>query len=332
MDAIKHSDEFKLLADLAPAMLWRAKADRAYDWFNLSWLAFTGQVLEDAVGPKGWIDFIHPGDVERFQRSVDDAFRSQEAFSLEYRLRRRDGVFRWMLDNGRPYFQDGRFAGFFGSCVDISDHRSIERDLRVAMEERDVLLREVHHRVKNNMQTLMALVRFMRRTADPSGRTLLDILNARLVSMSIVQRYLHAADNMTEVSVRTLLHSIANQLAETELGVDLGLVESNVDLILPAQAAAYTGLAAAEAAVLLTQCGAALVRVELHDGPTPKVEVWGAAKGCELARSQLGMRLVRQYARGAGAATQMYDRDEDQALIFEFPYGHGALDEGRQGR
>lgn len=312
-------DEFKLLADNAPVMIWRAGADLSYDWFNRPWLAFTGQTIEQAVGEEGWADFIHPADLDRYQSSHHAAFKGREPFSFEYRLRRRDGVFRWILDNGRPYFRDGAFAGFLGSCIDITEHRSAERDLRTALQERDVLLREVHHRVKNNLQTLMALVRFMRRSADPGGRALLDLLNARLVSMSLVQRYLHASDNMTEVSVRTLLSVIVPQLAETELGVALRLADSQSDLVLPAQAAAYTGLAVAEAIVLLTQSGAPAIDIKLHDGPQPIVEVGGAANGSDLARSQLGMRLMRQYARGAGAEPEIRSQGGDVALLFLFP-------------
>ena len=300
-------------------MIWRAGADLSYDWFNRPWLAFTGQRLEEAVDARGWTDFIHPADVDLYRSAVEAAFDERRAFSLEYRLRRSDGVFRWVLDSGSPYFRDSAFAGFLGSCVDITDQRSMEKNLQAALQERDVLLREIHHRVKNNLQTLMALVRFMRRSADIGGRALLDILSARLVSMSLVQRYLHASDNMTEVSVRTLLGVIVPQLAETELGTALRLIESRSDLVLPAQAAAYTGLAVAEAVVLLTQSGASAIDIKVHNDPQPTVEVEGAAHGSELASSALGMRLIRQYARGAGAEPEIRAQGDGIALVFLFP-------------
>jgi PAS domain S-box-containing protein len=317
MNNLQDPDDFRSLAENAPVMMWRAALDRRYDWFNRCWLNFTGETLPSSGD--GWADRIHPADVDQYRRIVSAAFDAQQPFDLEYRMRRHDGVFRWVLDSGRPRFSQGAFAGFLGSCVDINDHRSAELNLRAAMEERDILLREVHHRVKNNMQTLMALIRFMRRTADPGGQALLDALNARLVAMAIVQRYLHTADNMTEVSVRTLLSSVATQLADTELGVDLQLADSSFDLVLPAQAAAYTGLATAEAAVLFGQCGATRVLVDLQSKPAPSVAVSGSAKKTEISGSQLGMRLIRQYARGAGAAASLGEDGDAAILVFSFP-------------
>lgn len=312
-------DEFKLLADNAPVMIWRVGPDLSYDWFNRPWLCFIGQPIEAAIGGRGSADFIHPADRDRYQSALSAAFAAREPFSLEYRLRRRDGVFRWILDNGSPYERNGEFAGFLGSCVDITDHRSIEKNLQAAIEERTVLLREVHHRVKNNFQTLMALVRFMRRSTDADGRALLDILYARLVSMSLVHGYLHASDNMTEVSFRTLLGAIVPQIAETVLVATLELVESPGDFILPAQLAGFAGLAVAEAIVLLTQNGASAIEIKLRNDSQPIVEVTAAVNGSELIRSQLGMRLVLQYARGAGAEPDCLTRENKITLLFLFP-------------
>lgn len=312
-------DDFKLLADNAPVMFWRAAPDLSYDWFNRPWLAFTGLTEEQAREGSGWADLIHQSDLARRRDVVAQALSARQPFSLEYRLRRSDGQFRWILESGNPYYREGQFAGYLGSCVDISDHRSTEKSLRTALDERDFLLREIHHRVKNNLQTLMALVRFMRRSADPSGRALLDLVNARLISMSLVQRYLHAADNLTEVSVRTLLRDIVPQLAETEFVASLNLVDSQSDLVLPAQQAAYTGLAVAEAVVLLQQNGASAIEIRLHEGPSAAVEVAGAANQSDLMRSQLGMRLMRQYARAAGAEPEFRAADERTFLVFVFP-------------
>ena len=313
------ADEFKLLADDTPVMIWRSGPDRNYDWFNRQWLTFTGQNIERAVAEKGPAAFIHPADLEGYKQKVGEALTQRESFSIEYRLQRSDGAFRWILDCGKPYFRAGEFAGFLGSCVDITDHRLAEKNLRAALDERDVLIREVHHRSKNNLQTLMALVRYMRRGADAQGRILLDLLNARLVSMAIVQRCLHATDNMSEVSVRTLLASIVPQLAETELGAVLNLSEAQSDLILAGQHAAYAGFAVAEAIILLTQSGAPTVDVSLKELPEPAIEIEGVVDQSVLGRSQLGLRLVRQYARGAGAEPELRQMEDRLALVLIFP-------------
>ena len=307
-----------LLADNVAVMIWRTDRDLTYDWFNQRWLEFTGRSLEEAIGPRGWIDLVHPRHAELYGDSLRKALQRGEPFSLEYELRRSDGAYRWMVDSARPYTRDNEFAGFLGSIVDVTDHKSAENNLRAALQERDVLLREVHHRVKNNLQNLMAMVRFMRRTADPGGKSLLDTLYARLVSMSLVQHYLHAAENMTEVSVRTLLADVVPQLAESELGVPLQFATST-DLILPARAAAYVGLAVAEAIVLLSQSGASSIEIKLHTDPTPTVQVGGSAIEESITRSHLGMRLMRQYARAAGAEPELRSQGGDVCLVFVFP-------------
>lgn len=122
--------QFRILADNAPVMIWRADTTRACDFFNRPWLAFTGRTLEQELG-NGWVEGVHPDDAQHCMTIYSEAFDARREFSMQYRLRRHDGVYRWLLDNGRPYFSaDGGFAGYFGSCIDVTDMRETERRLR----------------------------------------------------------------------------------------------------------------------------------------------------------------------------------------------------------
>jgi two-component system CheB/CheR fusion protein len=125
--------EYRLLVENSPVMLWRANLDAKCDYFNDTWLAYTGRTLEQEVGD-GWAQGVHPDDLQRCVDYYLDHFKRRQAFEMEYRLRRHDGAFRWIFDRGVPYTDDrGEFAGFIGSCVDVDERRRAQD----AREQRD---------------------------------------------------------------------------------------------------------------------------------------------------------------------------------------------------
>lgn len=120
---------FRLMADSAPVLIWIAGADKRYVWFNKKWLEFTGQPPDKEKG-FGWMDGIHADDLKRYFDIYYDHFEHRNAFTVEYRLKRHDGQWRWLADNGIPRFdKNGEFAGYIGSCVDITDRKIIEEAL-----------------------------------------------------------------------------------------------------------------------------------------------------------------------------------------------------------
>jgi PAS domain S-box-containing protein len=117
------STEYRLLVEHSPVMIWRSGLDASCDYFNERWLAFTGRTLEQEVG-NGWAEGVHPDDFDRCLSHYLDHFQRRELFEMEYRLRRHDGVYRWIFDRGVPFSDDtGTFAGFIGSCVDVDERR-----------------------------------------------------------------------------------------------------------------------------------------------------------------------------------------------------------------
>jgi PAS domain S-box-containing protein len=115
--------QFRDLTDNAPMLVWMADQDRGHTFFNRGWLEFTGRKLDEEVG-HGWTASVHPADVERREAVLQAALDGEERFELEYRLRRRDGMYRWVLDIGAPRRgADGEFLGLVGSCVDIEERK-----------------------------------------------------------------------------------------------------------------------------------------------------------------------------------------------------------------
>ncbi len=104
-------------------MVWRSGLDAGCDYFNATWLAFTGRTLAQELG-NGWSEGVHPDDLDSCFAIYLDHFERRNAFEMEYRLRRHDGVYRYVLARGAPYRDaQGAFAGFIGSCTDVDDHK-----------------------------------------------------------------------------------------------------------------------------------------------------------------------------------------------------------------
>jgi PAS domain S-box-containing protein len=125
---------FRNMADIAPVMTWVTDGSGSCTYLSRRWYAFTGQTPQQAEG-FGWLDAVHPDDRGRYGDIVLTANAKREAFRLEYRLRRHDGVYRWALDAASPRFgQAGEFLGHVGSVIDIDERREMEDRLRVGEE------------------------------------------------------------------------------------------------------------------------------------------------------------------------------------------------------
>jgi PAS domain S-box-containing protein len=121
--------DFRHVADAAPVMIWLAGPDRWCEWVNKPWLQFTGTTLDEERG-NGWTQVVHPEDLERCMGIYSTSFHARQPFVMDYRLRRHDGVYRWVLDNGVAHTSgDGRFLGYVGSCVDIHERKELEERL-----------------------------------------------------------------------------------------------------------------------------------------------------------------------------------------------------------
>ncbi|MDA0267022.1 MAG: PAS domain S-box protein [Cyanobacteria bacterium] len=120
---------FRMMADTAPVLIWISGTDQLCTYFNQVWLAFTGRTLAQELG-NGWTETLHPKDHDDCLKTYTTAFEARQPFQMEYRLRRFDGDYRWVVNIGRPRFlPNGEFAGYIGSCIDITDRRQMEQAL-----------------------------------------------------------------------------------------------------------------------------------------------------------------------------------------------------------
>ena len=128
--AVRESeDRFRTLADSSPSMIWVSDPSARCTFLNKTWLDFTARSEEQDLG-LGWIESVHPDDADALLKNYSSAFSTQKNFRADFRLKRADGVYRWVMSTGNPRFlSDGSFAGYVGMCVDISDRKRHEEEL-----------------------------------------------------------------------------------------------------------------------------------------------------------------------------------------------------------
>jgi PAS domain S-box-containing protein len=161
--ALRESESrFRLVANTAPMLIWMSDTSKLCTYFNHSWLAFTGRSMEQELG-NGWTEGVHPEDLQKCFDTYVQAFDAHEKFTIEYRLQRYDGEYRWVLDLGVPRFnRDGSFAGYIGSCVDVTDRKLAEEALsgvnskliEAQERERARISRELHDDISQRLAML----------------------------------------------------------------------------------------------------------------------------------------------------------------------------------
>jgi PAS domain S-box-containing protein len=177
---------FRLLGDSAPIMLWMSGRDARCTFFNQRWLEFTGRSLEMEIG-EGWLAGVHPEDLPPCMDAYLAAFAQQQKFRMEYRLRRADGQYRWLLDIGIPrYLPDGDFAGFVGSCIDVTDFKEAHESLRT-------LKGQLEGRVQEAGEAIQARDEFL----SIASHELRTPLSALVLQLASLQNIVHEANGQS---------------------------------------------------------------------------------------------------------------------------------------
>jgi len=159
---IESERRFRLMVDSAPVLMWLSGPDKLYTDFSKEWLRFTGRSMEEELAV-GWEQNVHPDDLQARLQTYDRAFAARESFEAEYRMRRHDGQYRWILDRGVPRFtEDGSFAGYIGYCIDLTDQKEAKASLgelnsrliRAQEEERARIAGELHDDINQRLALL----------------------------------------------------------------------------------------------------------------------------------------------------------------------------------
>ncbi len=189
-EALRRSEErFRLTADNAPVLIWIADITSACVWFNRPWLSFVGRSMDQEIGV-GWADNVHPDDFQRCLQVYTTSFEARRSFTMEYRLKRHDGDYRWLLDNGIPLQEeDGTFTGFIGSCVDITNMKNAEHALQQAHRELEERVVQRTSELQYRADQLARLTSELTLSEQRERRRLAKILHDHLQQLLVGAKY-----------------------------------------------------------------------------------------------------------------------------------------------
>jgi PAS domain S-box-containing protein len=182
---LESQQRFQIMADNAPVMIWMAGDDKLCTFFNKRWLEFTGRNLGQELG-NGWSENVHPDDLARCLSTYVYSFDARLPFTMEYRLRQANGDYGWIFDTGVPrYTPSGEFAGYIGSCVDISDRKRAEEGLldlsgrliSAQEEERTRIARELHDDFSQRLALLAIQLGQVSQRLPNSDKTTIESLH-----------------------------------------------------------------------------------------------------------------------------------------------------------
>jgi two-component system, sensor histidine kinase PdtaS len=317
-------------ADEAPVMIWRAGAGRSVDYVNQAWLDFTGRTLAQELGC-GWTERVHPEDLARCLSDYAGAFAGRRGLTAEYRLCDRDGSWRWILDQGRPCFESGTFAGYYvGACTDITDMKAALEARQQSVFEQEHLLSELNHRVKNNAQATASFLTLQsNRATDPGVVLALRRAATRVMLSTLIQDRMFRAGAEGGIDLGEELEAVARAALDVTGRSGLKLeIQRKAHIVLPVSRATLLSLIVNElvvnAAVHAFPDGqAGHVRIALRDPGEGLAEVVVADDGVGLpeapdsptAEGRLGLHLVPRLAKQAQCALSLHSDGGTRATL-----------------
>jgi PAS domain S-box-containing protein len=346
-------EQFRTLSDTSPLMIWLSGPDKGYTFVNKGWIAFTGRTVEEEMGT-GWMSNVHPDDLESCVTAYTASFDARRDFQTEYRKRRSDGEYRWVLGSGVPRFgQDGEFAGYVGTCTDITElKRGRDEDLeRQKLEHVGLLAGGIAHDFNNLLGGVLSQAELALDEVGSGGVPDEQLKSIRAVAIrgaGIVRQLMiyagqeDAGSELVDVScligdMLELLKVVVsrNAVLKTDLGTDMPAVRANpaqlrqVVMNLVTNASEAIGLhggvialrtAAAAAANTVPSAARTYVALEVSDtgcGIPAEAEsrVYDPFYTTKSAGHGLGLAVVQRIVHGLGGSIA-FETKPDRGTTF----------------
>jgi PAS domain S-box-containing protein len=260
---------FRTMADHVPVMIWMTEPDGRCCYLNRRWYAHTGQEPGAGLG-LGWMEAVHPEDRAGRLAVATPAIAARRPFQIEYRLRCADGSYTWVIDSAAPRLDaEGRFSGYIGSVLDIGDRRRAE-------EARDLLARELSHRIKNIFMVTGGLAALTAR-GDPAAEVFAALLQARLRALSLahdlVRPELGAVPSGGGSTVHGLLRALLAPYAEAPHADSPLAASGGVRVAVEGQDAPMGYVAASTLALVLHEQATNAVKYGALSRPSGRVRI-----------------------------------------------------------
>ena len=229
-EALRESErKYHALAELSPVGIFRTDAEGDCTYINERWQKITGLTLEEALG-KGWVQSLHPDDRNRISEEWYQAVREHRPFKSEYRFLNRDGTTTWVL--GQAIIErtnSERVANYIGTITDITERKHAEEQLKESLREKEILLREIHHRVKNNMQVISSLLMLQEELSeDEKVIEMLKDSQNRIISMALIHEKLYRSENFSRIDLKEYIDDLVSGLFQS-YGISEDKVALNIN-------------------------------------------------------------------------------------------------------
>ena len=223
------------------AMILAAVNDGFWDWDVPSGMAFFSPLYYSLLGYDNeefpatyasWRLLVHPDDIDRVERDLSQSIETGKGFSIDLRMRMKSGEWRWVCTRGKTVAWDQRnkVRRMVGTLTDITERKQAEEYLGALSCERELLLREVHHRIKNNMSMIASLLSLQAsRVSDPSSAFALNDSRGRVISMAVIYDLLYKTSDFRYVPVREYLGRIVDGITASLPSIPGVAVEKRID-------------------------------------------------------------------------------------------------------
>ncbi|MCX6554671.1 MAG: PAS domain S-box protein [Candidatus Aminicenantes bacterium] len=239
---LRESEErYQNLAMISPVGIFRTDSNGHTTYVNPMWCQISGLSFAEALD-SGWLKAVHEDDRDRLSKDWQETARLHKTSFTDYRFLRPDGTVAWVMGQASPEMNlENQFVGYVGTITDISERKRAEEMIRSSLEEKEVLLKEVHHRVKNNLMTLIGLIKMQEAKADNvTFSDLLQELEGRVRAMAQVHENLHKSKDLARVNLQDYIETMSAHIraqygAECDIRVSLQAagVEVNLDIAVP---------------------------------------------------------------------------------------------------
>ncbi|MBI5679387.1 MAG: PAS domain S-box protein [Methanobacterium sp.] len=236
----KREEQLTFITSNMMDLITESDEDGIYKYVSPSSLQLIGQSPENLLG-KSLYEFIHPDDLEEVTNSLKKSVESHLGVRLQYRSKNSEGKYIWLETIGKPVFKDNKIKRFIYSSRDISEQKEAEEFVKSSLIEKEALLREIHHRVNNNLQIIISLLNLQSKNVvnDEDYELFINSQN-RVRSMAMIHEKLYQSDNLSSINfsdyLKTFLNSLIysySNLSHIDLELDIEEIELNIETSVP---------------------------------------------------------------------------------------------------
>jgi PAS domain S-box-containing protein len=233
-ELMENKERFKLMADASPAIIWMTDENNNLIYMNDKSIDF-GCSLDKNLQHEVLLQQIHPDDKSKFDQTFSDALKKKEPFSLEIRIKNPDSEYKWIFNSAAPCFLNGgEFAGYVFLGIDITERKKIRKEIEKSLKEKELLLKEIHHRVKNNLQIILSILSLQKNYI--TDQPVKDVLNAcrnRALSVALIHEQLYRSKDFLRIDfdyyIKVLVNNLLNTYRNSEK-IDLNLDVDQINL------------------------------------------------------------------------------------------------------